>query len=112
MSFNFLSNLTFLFLIFLPLSFCLQLSFLSEAKKKTFLAPPSTKIKIPLKHYPLHNQMLEFLMKDEKDTADSSNLLHETLLKNFKNSQFIGEIAFGDPGNIFQVIFDTGLFVF
>lgn len=107
----------FLFLVFFLKNFKFifgyRISFLNT--NHLHISANPKKFSIPLKHYPLSNQVLEFLLESQKENpsnvADFHEHLHNTILQNYKNSQFIGEIAIGESKNTFKVIFDTGLLI-
>lgn len=107
----------FLFLFFFLKNFQFifgyRISFLNN--NLLHISANSKRFSIPLKHYPLSNQILEFLLESQKENltsvADFHERFHKNILQNYKNSQFIGEIAIGESKNTFKVIFDTGLLI-
>jgi len=65
-----------------------------------------------LKRFETKRQIFDFLVKFQSETILNSTINqsknNEIALYNYKNTQFIGEIAIGSIGNTFSVIFDTG----
>lgn len=108
------------FLLMLVLSYSLR-----SREVQNFLQMPhnSEHGKIILRQYkPLSHETISFIEKYQRDSDDydlitfdhdsRSKSVDKTTskisLKNFKNTQFVGEICLGEPVQCFPVIFDTG----
>lgn len=97
------------FFLFTPLVFNSKLNFLHKTSK---ILTETQKVVIPLKRYETKRQIFDFLTKYQTynltKTSNSTINPPHIPLSNYKNTQFIGEIAIGDPKNLFKVLFDTG----
>lgn len=103
-------TLIFLFFLISP-SFLLSFH-LSKSSHFSLESPKSEIITIPLKRFETKKQILSFLAEKQSENASlpqiTSQVFSEIPLHNYKNTQFIGEIAIGSSSNLFRVIFDTG----
>ena len=103
-------TLIFLFILLSP-SFLLCFH-LSKSNHFSLESPKPKIITIPLKRLETKQQIFGFLAEKQSENASLSQMtlngFSEIPLHNYKNTQFIGEIAIGASSNIFRVIFDTG----
>ena len=104
----------FFFLLAFPALFLsFEQTFLTKTKSHILQTLDSTPkmLIIPLKRYQMKRQIFDFISKFQTDNlTDSIKTFEKTNipLYNYRNTQFIGEIAIGNATNVFRVIFDTG----
>jgi len=103
----------FFILAFPTLLLSFKQTFLTKTKIHILqnLDSTSKKIIIPLKRYQTKRQIFDFISKFQTENlTESLKTFDKTQipLYNYRNTQFIGEIAIGNLTNVFRVIFDTG----